>query len=214
MKHLLLFAITFAAFHLSYSNIPDFCHLADDEGFGTKFIIALYYDAANDQCSPFIYKGEGGNDNRFLNERECMKNCSAHIERSYPLDAREACMLKKLGGGCNGNFLRFYYDAVHGRCRKFFWTGCHGNGNRFFDADSCNATCAGVFEEGEEEEEDESDTPIAIICGVLIGVIVTSIIITIIVLTVQSQKQQKNAPAKRRDEQPEVPLREQSLEMA
>ncbi|XP_051918205.1 BPTI/Kunitz domain-containing protein [Hippocampus zosterae] len=214
MKHLLLFAIIFAAFHFSYSNVPDFCHLADDEGFGNKFIIALYYDGANDQCSPFVYRGEGGNGNRFLNERECMKNCSAHIERSYPSDAREACLLKKLGGGCNGNFLRFYYDAVHGRCKKFFWTGCHGNGNRFFDADSCNATCAGVHEEGEEEEEDELDTPIAIICGVLIGLIVTSIIITIIVLTVQSQTKQKNAPAKRRDEQPEVPLREQSLEMA
>ncbi|XP_077372957.1 inter-alpha-trypsin inhibitor [Festucalex cinctus] len=214
MKHLLLFAIFCAVFHLGQSEVPDFCHQPEDEGSGKSFIISLHYDANNDQCSPFIYKGEGGNGNRFLNERECMHNCSANIDSIYPKDAKAACLLKHLKGGCNGKFLRFYYDAVHQKCKKFHWTGCHGNGNRFFDPDSCNATCAGIHDNREEEEEDEPDTPIAIICGVLIALVVVSIIITIIVLTVQSKKKQKRVPVKSRDGQPEAPLREQSLEMA
>ncbi|XP_061630471.1 BPTI/Kunitz domain-containing protein [Phyllopteryx taeniolatus] len=213
MKHFLLFAIVFAVFHLGNSDIPDFCHLTEDEGVGRSFIISLYYDANNDQCSPFIYKGQGGNSNRFLNERECMKNCSTNIARIYPTDAMASCHLTKLNGGCNGRFLRYYYDSVHGKCKKFLWTGCHGNGNRFFDHDSCNATCAGIYDNRAEEEEDEPDTPIAIICGVLLAVIVASIIITIIVLTVQSNKKQK-ASAQSKDEESEAPIKEQSLEMA
>ncbi|XP_077424570.1 inter-alpha-trypsin inhibitor [Vanacampus margaritifer] len=214
MKHLLLFSIVLAAFHLGHSEIPDFCYLPEDEGSGNSFIISLYYDVNNDQCSPFVYKGQEGNGNRFLNERECMSNCSANIDSFYPKDATAVCLLKKLNGGCNGRFLSFYYDAVHGKCKKFQWTGCHGNGNRFFDHESCNATCAGIHDNREEEEDDEQDTPIAIICGVLIGLVVIAIITTIIVLTVQSKKKQKKVPARSRDEQPEVPLREQGLEMA
>ncbi|XP_061138672.1 BPTI/Kunitz domain-containing protein [Syngnathus typhle] len=213
MKHLLLFAIVFAAFHLGHSIIPDFCHQPEEEGIGQKFDFFFYYDVNKDQCNPFIYKGEGGNGNRFGNERECMRNCSAIIEQSYPKDVTTLCLLKKLNGGCNGKHLRFYYDAVHGKCKKFLWSGCHGNGNRFFDHDSCNATCAGIHDDHDEEEEEEPDTPIAIICGVLIGLVVASIIITIIVLTVQSKKKQK-AAERRKDEQPRAPLRGESLEMA
>lgn len=72
------------SFYLFLNPPTDFCHFTDDEGFGDKFIVALYYDATNDQCSPFIYKGEGGNGNVFLNERECMRNCSANVHSSYP----------------------------------------------------------------------------------------------------------------------------------
>eukprot|EP00064_Thunnus_orientalis_P000357 superscaffoldBa00000018_g357 len=61
-----------------------------------------------------------------------------------------------------------------------------GNGNRFTDQDVCNKTCAGIHVDGEDPEEDEPDTPIAIICGVLLAVIVVSIFVTVIVLTLKS----------------------------
>ncbi|XP_057693370.1 BPTI/Kunitz domain-containing protein [Corythoichthys intestinalis] len=211
MKHLLLFAVFLATFHIVHSDIPEFCQLPESEGDGEKFIIALFYDINKDMCSPFIYKGQGGNENRFLNERDCMRNCSANLEKSYPKDATAMCILPKLEGGCNGKFLRYYYNSVYGKCKKFLWTGCHGNGNRFFDHDSCNSTCAGIFDNREEEEEDEPDTPIAIICGVLLGVIILSIFITVIVLTVQSKNKQKMS-SKSKDEQPDAPLR--GIEMA
>lgn len=65
----------------------------------------------------------------------------------FHLTATKACHLKKENGGCTGTFLRYYYDSVHDKCKKFIWTGCRGNGNRFFDYNSCNATCAGVHGE-------------------------------------------------------------------
>nr|XP_057932141.1 BPTI/Kunitz domain-containing protein [Doryrhamphus excisus] len=199
---------------MSSHHSTDFCHLAEDEGVGDSFIIALHYEPTQDRCNPFIYKGQGGNANRFLRERECMTNCSASVDKYYPTDATATCLLTKVAGGCNGNFLRYYYDSVHKKCKKFLWTGCHGNGNRFFDHDSCNATCAGVHDDREEEEEDEPDTPIAIICGVLLAVIIASILITVIVLTVKSKKKQKMAPGKSKDEQTDAPLQGQTLEMA
>lgn len=58
--------------------------------------------------------------------------------------ASKACHFKHLVGGCSGSYLRYYYDSIHNKCKKFLWTGCFGNGNRFFSMESCNATCAGI----------------------------------------------------------------------
>lgn len=58
------------------------------EGEGTQFIFALHYDMTQDICSPFIYKGDGGNGNRFENERECMRNCSTNALNVYPTDGK------------------------------------------------------------------------------------------------------------------------------
>lgn len=69
-------------------NVSDYCRLNYDEGQGSSFNYALYYDAKTDQCNPFIYKGEGGNANHFKNERECIRNCSANIDRIYPLEGK------------------------------------------------------------------------------------------------------------------------------
>ncbi|XP_071354645.1 boophilin-G2 [Trachinotus anak] len=216
MKHLLLWGMVFAAFHISHSTIPDFCHLPPDEGEGSSFIFALYYDPAKDQCNPFIYRGTGGNGNYFENERECIRNCSANAENIYPMDESKACHFKKAAGECRGQYLRYYYNSVYDKCKRFIWTGCIGNGNRFPDYNSCNATCAGIHDDGDEPEEDEPDTPVAIICGVLLALIVASILITVIVLTVRSKKKdsKKRAPGKSKDPKSDSPLREQGIEMA
>ncbi|XP_038561684.1 BPTI/Kunitz domain-containing protein [Micropterus salmoides] len=216
MKRLLFLGIAFAAFHISYSKTPAFCQLRHDEGEGLSFNFALYYDASKDQCNPFIYKGQGGNANRFESEKQCMRNCSANAEKVYPMDASLACHFKKATGECSGKFLRYYYDSVHHKCKKFLWSGCIGNGNRFYDYFSCNSTCTGIHDDRDEEEEEEPDTPIAIICGVLLAVIIVAIIITVIVLTVNSKKKgsKKKAPEKSRDPQSSSPLQDQGIEMA
>lgn len=66
----------------------EFCQLSSEAGEGTEFIFALYYDTAQDLCNPFIYKGQGGNENRFYNERECIRNCSSNAENVYPIDGK------------------------------------------------------------------------------------------------------------------------------
>ncbi|XP_067445942.1 BPTI/Kunitz domain-containing protein [Thunnus thynnus] len=213
MKHLLIFGIAFAAFHICNSNKPE-CRLPEDEGHGTSFEFYVYYDYTNDKCNPFLYKGQGGNANRFKTEKECIRNCSANAEAIYPMDVTTACTLKKEMGKCNANLLRYYYDSARDKCKKFIWTGCMGNGNRFTDQDVCNKTCAGIHVDGEDPEEDEPDTPIAIICGVLLAVIVVSIFVTVIVLTLKSKnKDTKKATGKSRDAQTDAPLRD-TIEMA
>ncbi|CAI5664142.1 kunitz-type U19-barytoxin-Tl1a [Oreochromis niloticus] len=214
MTGLLFLGIVFSAFQISYSNIPEFCRLPADSGQGTSFNFAVYYDASKDQCSPFLYNGEGGNANRFQNERECLRNCSVNAENVYPMDARKACHFKKLEGTCNGNYLRYYYDSVYDKCKRFIWTGCIGNGNRFFDFNSCNSTCAGIHDDGNEPEEHESDTPIAIICGVLLALIVVAIIGTVVFLTLKSKKKKKGA-GKSKEPQADAPLQaERDIEMS
>lgn len=65
-----------------------FCQLPSDEGEGPNFNFALHYDPVADKCFPFIYRGQGGNANRFENERECIRNCSANSETVYPMDGK------------------------------------------------------------------------------------------------------------------------------
>ncbi|TNN86893.1 U-actitoxin-Avd3n [Liparis tanakae] len=116
------------------------------------------------------------------------------------MDASLACRFKHAVGECSGKFLRYYYDSVHDKCKKFLWSGCIGNGNRFNEQGSCNATCAGIH---------------AIICGVLLSVIIAAIFITVIVLTVQSKKKSPKTKAERKSNEPKPssPLQDTGIEM-
>lgn len=67
----------------------EFCKLDSDGGTGSTPDTAIYYDFKDDNCYPFIYKGQGGNQNRFTNERDCVRNCSALAESRYPMDGKE-----------------------------------------------------------------------------------------------------------------------------
>ncbi|XP_047451268.1 BPTI/Kunitz domain-containing protein [Mugil cephalus] len=210
MKHVLVLGIVFSALQVVHT-VPDFCMLPSDAGNGNEYKFFVFYDHETDQCKPFFYFGAGGNGNRFANERECLRNCSTNFESRYPMDASDACHFKKESGQCGGSFLRYYYDSVHDKCKKFLWTGCMGNGNRFFDQGSCNATCDGIHDDGDDPEEDEPDTPIAIIVGVLLAVVIFAVIITVVFLVVRSKKQKsKKSPRKSKEPQTDTPLQEMS----
>ncbi|KAK0148877.1 Kunitz-type serine protease inhibitor bitisilin-3 [Merluccius polli] len=145
-----------------YLFFTEYCNLRSDGGTGVDKDHFVYYDAVDGHCYPFIYNGEGGNQNRFKNEQECIRNCSAEAEARYPVDERTACHFPHLKGSeiCRANVVRFYYDSVHDKCKSFMWKGCHGNGNRFLSAQMCNDTCDGIHDDGDRVEEFESDTPV------------------------------------------------------
>ncbi|XP_055011894.1 BPTI/Kunitz domain-containing protein [Boleophthalmus pectinirostris] len=198
MKLLLFLGTALTLVHSGFQT-PAFCQLPKDEGTGTLISFSLYYDSARGLCRPFLYSGEGGNANRFVNEIECIRNCSANAENIYPMDRTKACHFPKAVGNCTSNLLRYYYDSVNDRCRKFIYTGCYGNGNRFTDMGLCNSTCHGIH---------------AIICAVLLTLVVVGIIVTIAVLTVKSkQKEAKKKGAGKRKQQ-DVPLQETTTEVA
>ncbi|XP_076588584.1 inter-alpha-trypsin inhibitor [Chaetodon auriga] len=216
MKHLLLLVIAFVTLHVSHSTIPGFCQLQYDEGSGGDIQYVVYYDSNDDQCYPFIYKGEGGNANRFHTEMACIRNCSTMAEDIYPMNVTKACSLEKAvgAGKCKNRLLRFYYDSVNDKCIKFYWSGCNGNGNRFPNRDSCLAICTGIHNDGDKTEEEEPDTPVAIILGVLLAVTLVGGLIAVIVLTVKSKKKKSGkAGGKKKDPKTDTPLREQTIEM-
>uniref|UniRef100_A0A3P9D783 BPTI/Kunitz inhibitor domain-containing protein n=1 Tax=Maylandia zebra TaxID=106582 RepID=A0A3P9D783_9CICH len=109
------------------------CLLKRAEGGCNGNCVKYYYDSREEKCKELIWTGCVGNGNRFHDYNSCNSTCSA----------RKACHFKKVEGTCNGKYLRYYYDSVYDKCKRFLWTGCLGNGNRFFDFISCNSTCAG-----------------------------------------------------------------------
>lgn len=72
----------------SFLSFTDFCSMQPEEGDGSATDIYLYYNAAEDRCLTFRYSGHGGNPNRFINERHCMRNCSTNVENVYPTDGK------------------------------------------------------------------------------------------------------------------------------
>lgn len=71
----------------------EFCHMEPDKGDGQLYEILLYYNAEQDQCIPFVYSGQGGNANRFANERECISNCSENAENIYPTQGKMTLLI-------------------------------------------------------------------------------------------------------------------------
>uniref|UniRef100_A0A0N4Z5S3 BPTI/Kunitz inhibitor domain-containing protein n=1 Tax=Parastrongyloides trichosuri TaxID=131310 RepID=A0A0N4Z5S3_PARTI len=57
------------------------------------------------------------------------------------------CNLPISVGICNAPTIRYYYDAVSGKCRHFQYSGCGGNKNNFQTLASCQANCglAGIL---------------------------------------------------------------------
>jgi hypothetical protein len=51
------------------------CGLQKDEGNLTSLSIQWYYDSSIGHCVPFIYKGMGGNMNRFTSKDMCEIAC-------------------------------------------------------------------------------------------------------------------------------------------
>ncbi|XP_043979690.1 BPTI/Kunitz domain-containing protein [Gambusia affinis] len=211
MKKLLFLGIVLSALHTSNSQKQEFCKLPSDAGHGSTFTFFVYYKHEEDKCLPFFYQGQGGNANRFRSERECLRNCSFNSEMLYPMDETEACHFRYATGGCNSYLVRYYYDSIYDKCKKFLWSGCFGNGNRFFDFDSCNRTCVGIHDEGDEPEEDEPDTPITIIFAVLLSIIIFAVLLTVILLVVKSKKKHQKKKAK--EAQTDTPLQGSGIEM-
>ncbi|KAI1904447.1 hypothetical protein AGOR_G00005740 [Albula goreensis] len=202
MRQLVIFAVLLATFY-TVQTWQEFCSFPVDPGTGEEVLVRLYYDQAQDKCVPFRYGGMGGNENRFVTDQMCMRNCSSKAVDLYPLDERLACHLKKHFGDCHSHHLVWYYDAVQAKCKKFHYTGCGGNGNKFIDERTCNATCSGIH---------DTDTPVGMIIGIVLGVIGAVIIIVVIVLTVKKKPNKKKAKTAAKEDNP--PLTVEAVEMS
>lgn len=53
----------------------DQCYQFLDHGSGTKQITSYGFVPGDDRCEAFVYKGSGGNSNRFSSIEECERVC-------------------------------------------------------------------------------------------------------------------------------------------
>ncbi|KAL1247659.1 hypothetical protein QQF64_023035 [Cirrhinus molitorella] len=193
------------------------CSLLPDEGTGPESDakVLMYYDPQKDSCYAFRYLGKGGNENRFLIERDCMRNCSERGEDLFPTNERQACYLPKQTGRCVGSYHRFYYIPEENKCTTFSWTGCEGNGNRFISESWCNTTCFNA-----DGNSGDSGISVGFIVGVVFGLIGVIIIIVVIVIAVKKKKpsskkhgKKEKGKGKGKEKSAEQPLKEQSIEL-
>ncbi|KAJ8344495.1 hypothetical protein SKAU_G00318240 [Synaphobranchus kaupii] len=184
MRWLAVSVVVLSAFCDVLAEFPPFCDLPMEPGPGQEVIVFLYYNKAEDRCVPFHYGGQGGNENRFITDRMCLRNCSSSAGVLYPPDEREACHLRKQYGHCMSRYLL---------CEQL-----------------CNTTCSGIIDVG-EGEEDDSDTPVGLIVGIVLGVTGAIIIIVMIVMVVNTKPNTKEIKKERKDDG--SPLKNEGMEM-
>ncbi|XP_051546215.1 BPTI/Kunitz domain-containing protein isoform X3 [Myxocyprinus asiaticus] len=218
MRVLDIVLLIFALYHniQAQNEKPEACSQPPEEGTGSDSRVYMYYDKTKDQCLLFRYNGEGGNANRFIAEKHCMRNCSDRAEELFPMDEKKACTLPKLQGECLGSYIRYHYSPEHHTCKKFYWSGCVGNGNRFLTFNLCNDTCFNAADVGHEDHTDETDVPVGIILGVVMGLIGAIILIVVIVFAVKKPGSKKHKKEKKKEDAKttEKPLKEEIIEMS
>uniref|UniRef100_A0AC34G1H2 BPTI/Kunitz inhibitor domain-containing protein n=1 Tax=Panagrolaimus sp. ES5 TaxID=591445 RepID=A0AC34G1H2_9BILA len=88
-----------------------------------------YFDTRMSVCQPFVYKGCGGNENRYKSLEECRKACSGNQKSGAEIR--------------NGNqWPRFAWSEEIQSCWRFSYYGANGNYNNFPNFQSCIAFCS------------------------------------------------------------------------
>jgi len=126
-------------------------------GNGTQIMTRFYFDVANASCQKFEFSGDGGNENNFPTELDCLNDCYIDVHEGEPvkeeditligrstdrlLVAKEDCLLPKESGNCSAQIESFYFSPEWQSCLAFKYTGCGGNSNRFASRIECEQNC-------------------------------------------------------------------------
>ncbi|XP_016117267.1 papilin-like [Sinocyclocheilus grahami] len=137
------------------------CFLEKDSGHVCgSYMSRWYYSQQTKKCMHFWYGGCGGNENRFLTEDECFRECvstghlpvqsfeivqtSATESENPPKDdssIKDICQLKLDAGSCSNFSVKWYFNVRSGGCVQFWYGGCDGNSNRFDTQEDCEIRC-------------------------------------------------------------------------
>uniref|UniRef100_A0A665X0X7 Protein AMBP n=1 Tax=Echeneis naucrates TaxID=173247 RepID=A0A665X0X7_ECHNA len=114
------------------------CCFSPDTGpcFGLHY--RYYYNASSMSCDLFKYGGCLGNQNNFVDERECLQRCRTEA----------VCRLPLAPSPCTGKPLIWAFDSTIGVCVPYKQGYCQTNGNKFYSKAECAEYC-GVKEDGE-----------------------------------------------------------------
>ncbi|KAF4106105.1 collagen alpha-6(VI) chain-like [Onychostoma macrolepis] len=121
------------------------CFLEKDSGrVCGSYMSRWYYSQQTKKCMHFWYSGCGGNENRFLTEDECFRECVSTESKHLPAgdsSFKDICQLKLDAGTCSNYSVKWYYDVSSGQCVQFWYGGCDGNSNRFNTQEDCEIRC-------------------------------------------------------------------------
>ncbi|XP_039629616.1 BPTI/Kunitz domain-containing protein [Polypterus senegalus] len=174
-------------------NKKNACNMNLDEGYGDGYFFRVYYNKTLDNCQPFSYRGSGGNLNKFITDKMCMRNCSSKGYEVYP-ESDKVCSMKVDPGFCQGRYLLFYYNSTKKACKTFSYTGCGGNGNRFVTKEICNETCGQFTDELNPEYDDDEEVngvDLGLVFGIILILVGVAVFITVVVLAVKASKEEK-----------------------
>ncbi|XP_056326489.1 collagen alpha-6(VI) chain isoform X1 [Danio aesculapii] len=126
------------------------CFLAREPGrlCGT-YVSRWYYRQQTNKCMRFWYGGCDGNENQFLTEDECLRECgstdpldeiSSTESKNLPQDPN-ICQLESYAGSCSNFTLKWAFNSRSGQCVQFWYGGCEGNDNRFNTQEDCEIRC-------------------------------------------------------------------------
>uniref|UniRef100_A0A672LTS4 Si:ch211-62a1.3 n=1 Tax=Sinocyclocheilus grahami TaxID=75366 RepID=A0A672LTS4_SINGR len=117
------------------------CFLEKDSGHVCgSYMSRWYYSQQTKKCMRFWYGGCGGNENRFLTEDECFREC-VFVQIS-PTESENLPQDDSISKGTCSNFsVKWYYDVSSGQCFRFWYGGCDGNSNRFNTQKDCEIRC-------------------------------------------------------------------------
>jgi hypothetical protein len=126
------------------SELEPKCKLESDPGNGTEESIRFFFDEATQKCQNFTFTGEGGNENNFETELDCLNDCFVGIEsegtpqneedivfveKDQPVLEWDCDKTKDFGSG-KDSIQKFYYNSKWRACFAFKYSGEGGNGNR------------------------------------------------------------------------------------
>uniref|UniRef100_A0A8C1IM78 Si:ch211-62a1.3 n=1 Tax=Cyprinus carpio TaxID=7962 RepID=A0A8C1IM78_CYPCA len=118
------------------------CFLEKDSGrVCGSYMSRWYYSQQTKKCMRFWYGGCGGNENRFLTEDECFKECVSTESENLQQDDSNVCQLILDAGTCSNFSVKWYFNIRSGECFQFWYGGCDGNSNRFNTQEECEIRC-------------------------------------------------------------------------
>ena len=101
-----------------------------------------YYDTEALKCKGFVYSGCLGNGNNFETLHECEGKCQTPL-------LFEQCSLIPQKGPCAGDYKRWFYDSLKGRCEPFAYGGCLKNNNNYMNQVDCVESCVKPKQKGD-----------------------------------------------------------------
>uniref|UniRef100_UPI0037E81921 protein AMBP-like n=1 Tax=Semicossyphus pulcher TaxID=241346 RepID=UPI0037E81921 len=122
-------------------NVTEACNAAPETGACFGLHPRYYYNSSSMSCELFNYGGCLGNQNNFVNERDCLQRCRTEA----------ACRLPMAAQPCTGQPPIWAFDSNVGLCVAYKQGFCQANGNKFYSKAECQEYC-GVLNAATEAE--------------------------------------------------------------